>query len=66
MEYKYIYSKFTLQTQTNNKSTKIQTCLHGPFPWDNSFQSLFKKHIPQKWQKHCQNTSIRELSIDLV
>ena len=46
MEYKYIASKFTLQTQTNGKSTKIQTCLHGLFPWDISFQSSVKKHIP--------------------
>ena len=53
MEYKYISSKFTLQTQTNYKSTKIQTCLHGPFPRDISFQSSVKKYIPPK----CLNTA---------
>ena len=65
MEYKYISSKFMLQTQTNNKSTKIQTCLHGLFPWDNSFQSSVKKHTT-KVSQHCQNSNIREVSIDLV
>ena len=53
MEYKYISSKFTLQTQTSNKSTKIQTCLHVLFPWDNSFETSVKKDIPPK----CLNTA---------
>ena len=32
MEYKNIYSKFTLQTQTKYKNAKIRTCLHGLLP----------------------------------
>ena len=66
MEYKYISLKFTLQTQTNYKNTKIQTCLHRLFPWDISFQSSVKKHIPPKCLITAKDSDIREVSITLV
>ena len=64
MEYKYISSKFTLQTQTKYKNTKIQTCLHGLFLY--SHQSKKKKKNYNAKVSHCQNSDIREVSIALV
>ena len=67
MEYKYISSKFTLQTQTKYKNTKIQTCLHGFLPWYISFQSsVKKKNFYNAKVSHCQNSDIREVSIALI
>ena len=66
MEYKYISSTFTVQIQTNFKNTKIQTCLHGLFPWDISFQSSVKKHIPPKCLITAKDSDIREVSIALI
>ena len=38
MEYNNISLKFTLQTQTEYRNTKIQTCLQGLLPWDISLK----------------------------
>ena len=64
MECKNISLKFTLQTQTKYKSTKIRTCLQGLLAWDMSFQTSVKNCIPHK-VSYCQNLDIRKVSIAL-
>ena len=54
MEYKNISSKFTLQTHTKYKNTKIQTCLHEIF--------LLSQKIYTGRVSYCQNADIREVA----
>ena len=60
MEHKNILLKFTLQTHTKYKNTKIQTCLHEHF-----FSVIIEKtYTPQVF--YCQNSKVRQVSIDLL
>ena len=59
MEGKSVSSKFTLQTETKYKHTKIQTCLQSLLPW-----GMLKIYCAKV--SYCQNSDIREVSIALV
>ena len=60
MEYKNISLKLMLQTQTKYENTEIQTCLCEFF-----FSVIIQKtHTAQV--SYCQNSDIREVSVDLL
>ena len=59
MEDKKIFSKFTLQTQTKDKNTKIQTWSQGLLQW-----GMLKIYSAK--ESYSQNSDIREVSIALV
>ena len=64
MGYKKFPSKFTLQTQTKCKNTKIQTRLQELCLFRYVF-SVISQNIYSTIAFYCQNSDIREVSIDL-
>ena len=65
MEDKNISSKFTLQTQTKYKNTKIKTYLQGLLTMRYVFSVNNQKTYSAK-VSYCQNSEIREVSIAWV
>ena len=63
MEYKNIYSKFTLQIKTKYKNSKIQAFLQGLLPSD-VFSGISQKICFAK-VSYWQNSDIRQVSTEI-